>query len=45
MYRRRKNQISRAELLDTAKALEFRGIDDLDFQGPHFNVAVNGVAD
>ena len=43
--RRRKDQICRPELLDSAKPLKFRGVDEFDLESAEFDVAMNGVAD
>ena len=42
--RRRKDQICCTELLDPAKSLKFRCVDQFDFETAKFNVAVDGVA-
>src|SRR5437867_1826739 len=41
----RKHQISRAKLLYTPQALEFRGIHKLHFEWAHFDVPMDGVTD
>ena len=44
MHRRRKNQVGRTELFDAPQPLEFRRIDQFDFQRADFDVPVHRVA-
>src|SRR5688572_20071935 len=45
MHGRRKDEISGPKLLDSAQALKFGRVHDFNFERPHFDVAVHGIAD
>ena len=44
VHGRRVHQVCRPQLLDPAKTLKFRGVDQLHLQGAELDVPMNGIA-